>query len=281
MHTRSDKTLSARHREKQCHQLRLQLSRLYKLDRFDLFFMPSQHVARLILSQLMIRQEAMNRQRRQFTFAASELQPSPRCLPPQTDSIAIIEHVSPLNGKVTAPDNHGGQGVIDASESFATLLHGELVEHGQLFITTLGSHAALTHSLVLVALRTCAFSTWMRSELRLFEQSLVKVTAVEAALQRIASRSWQPYNVARVAPICLEQPLLVRSVSAPGLPFSCIPLTPAWGSALALSSGDGFYCRERGLLHLAASARGDGSQPVTMTEALTQRLQRLLLAAAR
>ncbi|WP_313687456.1 DUF6024 family protein [Pantoea sp.] len=55
-------------------RLRGLLSRHYRLEQYDLFFVPSLHIARVLLSQLFLRQEqARNQSRYASQYRASEL----------------------------------------------------------------------------------------------------------------------------------------------------------------------------------------------------------------
>lgn len=263
----------------QCHRLRLLISRAYKLEHFDLFFVPSLHIARVILSQLFLRQESTySRSRQDACFPASELNAPLHYPPGLTGTFSVIDHVDRQTGTVRALTRYRGRGIIDASQTFATLRHSDLVQDGQLFITSLGEHASLTSALCLVALRTSEFSTLMRSELRLFESAMINLTAVDACLQRMESSSWQPYNVAQIEQFQLDTPLSLRSIGTPRLPFSAIPLAPEWGTKIKIPLTSGCYSAADAMLRLTASVRGDGRQGVDRTDEIIQRVRQLISA---
>ncbi|WP_309484692.1 DUF6024 family protein [Candidatus Pantoea persica] len=146
--------------------LRTLLSHHYRLEQYDLFFAPSLHVARILLSQLFLRQEqARNQTRYAMHFPVTELNVLPP-VPLMAGNINFVAHVDLPWGVVRPPRECQQLGVVDASESFASVLHEEVINHARLFVARLDRHADLPDGLVLVALRTADFSTLVRSELR-------------------------------------------------------------------------------------------------------------------
>ncbi|WP_426816820.1 DUF6024 family protein [Winslowiella sp. 2C04] len=178
-------------------QLRQALSRLYKLENHDLFFVKSVTAGRVILSHLFHKQEVARCVARQTSqLPASELLNHRTARLGEPGKVPMITHVNPRTGKVNSLRGCEGKGVVDASDSFATSLHEELVRDSAIFITPLHRHASLSSGLAMIALRTTAFSTLMRSELRLFEASTVPARPLADALGIIRSSHWQPYNLA-------------------------------------------------------------------------------------
>ena len=205
-------------------RLRGLLSRHYRLENYDLFFAPSLHIARVLLSQLFLRQEqARNQTRYAAQYPVSELSVLP-AVPMSAGNIALIEHVDMQQGRVRPLAECQSQGVTEASESFATLLHKLLISDARLFVARLDKHAELSSGLILIALKTSDFSTLVRSELRLFEQGLNFGAALDQALMLMENSDWRPFNIARVENITLEAPLHLQSIQQHGLPFALFPL---------------------------------------------------------
>ncbi|WP_156322033.1 DUF6024 family protein [Winslowiella iniecta] len=178
-------------------QLRQSLSRLYKLENHDIFFVKSVAVGLVILSHLFHKQEVARCVARQASqLPASELLDRHAARLGDPGTVPVIRHVNPRTGQVNSLRDCEGKGVVDASDSFATTLHDELVRDSAIFITPLHLHASLSTGLAMIALRTSEFSTLMRSELRLFEASTVPAKPLADALGKIHSSHWQPYNLA-------------------------------------------------------------------------------------
>jgi|GEM_PF-247218 hypothetical protein len=255
-------------------RLRLALSRFYKLEQFDLFFAPSLHIARVLLSQLFLRQEqARNQTRYASHYPVTELNILP-AIPLMAGNIMLVPHVDLPNARVRPLRDCQNQGVTEASESFASVLHHNLIDDAHLFVTRLDRHAEICGDLVLVALRTCDFSTLVRSELRLFEQGL-SLTAVDAALRRFDDPQWRPYNAATVDALSLPGPMSLHSSHQPGLPFASFNLPPAIITTLC-DAEDVVKWPQQARLQLNANVRGSGKKSINMTHQLGKRLQTLL-----
>lgn len=255
-------------------RLRGLLSRHYRLENYDLFFAPSLHVAQVLLSQLFLRQEqARNQTRYAAQYPVSELSVLP-ALPMTAGNVALVEHVDMLHGRVRPLSECQSQGVTDASESFATLLHKRLVSDARLFVARLDRHAALCSDLVLIALRTHDFSTLVRSELRLFEQGLALGSAPEQALESIHHSDWRPFNIASVENITLDVSVELQSIHQHGLPFALIPL-PA-ELALPVLPQDMQLITALNRLQIHASVRGGANKTQNVTASLKKRLKEAL-----
>lgn len=255
-------------------KLRGLLSRHYRLENYDLFFAPSLHIARVLLSQLFLRQEqARNQTRYASHYPVSELSVLPT-LPMMAGNIALVEHVDMQQGSVRALSECQIQGVTDASESFATQLHKRLIGDARLFVARLDRHAALCGDLVLIALRTADFSTLVRSELRLFEQGLALGEAPETAITIMDDSEWRPFNIATVESIALDFPLMLHSIQQPGLPFALFPL-PAGLNISALPQDIQVLAEQR-RLKLPANVRGPVNKYQNVTPTLKKRLKEAL-----
>lgn len=261
------------------HRLRLALSRFYRLEQFDLFFAPSLHVAQVLLSQLFLRQEqARNQQRYASRYPITELSNLP-VVPLIAGSIMLVPHIELPNGRVRPLQDCQNQGVTEASESFASVLHQRLIDESHLFVTRLDRHAEICSDLVLVALRTHDFSTLVRSELRLFEQGLA-LNATYEALRRFDDPLWRPYNAATVDALSLSSPLPLNSCHQPGLPFASFNVPASLISALS-DADDVVKWPQLARLQLNANVRGSGKKSVNMTHHLSRRLQFLLSAGGK
>jgi len=268
LHPWADRPSEARDR------LRTLLSRHYRLEQYDLFFAPSLHVARILLSQLFLRQEQARNQTRYAThFPVTELNVLP-AVPLMAGNINFVAHIELPYGRVRPLHLCQQQGVVDVSESFASVLHEEVINHARLFVARLDRHADLPGGLVLVALRTADFSTLVRSELRLFEQGLPLDTPVLAALARSKEQGWRPYNQASVEAISLSLPLPIASGHQAGLPFASFALSRAQLALLAPASDVELWPQQSYLL-VRASQRGGGRKQTNLTPQIGRRVQTL------
>lgn len=255
-------------------QLRGLLSRHYRLENYDLFFAPSLHIARVLLSQLFLRQEqARNQTRYASQYPVSELSVLP-AVPMSAGNIALVEHVDMHQGRVRPLAECQSQGVTDASESFATLLHKRLISDARLFVARLDKHAALSSGLILIALKTSDFSTLVRSELRLFEQGLNFGAALDRALMMMENSDWRPFNIASVENITLDAPLELQSIQQHGLPFALFPL-PA-GVHFSELPQDVQLLPAQHRLRLHANIRGGVNKTQNATPTLKRRLKEVL-----
>ncbi|WP_437608660.1 DUF6024 family protein [Erwinia sp. V71] len=256
-------------------ELRQHLFRQYKLENHDIFFVPSVRVGLVILSHLFHKQEVARCVSRQ---PVSELLNHPAVQIGEPGNVPLLQHVDPGTGEVRSLRHSQGKGVVDASDSFATLLHEELVRDSEIFVAPLNHHAALAGGLAVIVLRTADFSTLMRSELRLFEASTALPKPLEESLAIIRNGHWQPYNMARVGAIQLMD-MDGRdfiSASQPGLHFCCFPqLKLSEAEQQRIKSSDVRYFPATQTLRINCRERGDGKSAIDTTARVTARLAQL------
>ncbi len=261
-------------------RLRDVLTGIYRLDDYDIFFVQSVRVGLVILNHLFHRQEMSLRLAPQAHYPPiARLFAGGGHCPPLPGELNIITHVHPGTGAVCRLEGCDGKGVVDASHSFATLRHAELVRDSDIFIAPLHKHASLTPGLAIVALRASNHSRLLRSELRLFEEATASSRPLEEALENLSRPDWQPYNVAQVQASALAVPAGygLDPVSVDGLPFCCIKIPSPDEGVLRRAKADGIsYFPDVGTLRLSSWARGDGSDPVDTTPEVSRRLTQLL-----
>lgn len=253
--------------------LRERLIAAYRLEHFSVFLLPSVTHGMLALAQLL-----SSHGRRVALAPGSHYAPIAQLfgtLPYEAASqpdVLIATHVCPYSGAVRALSRRQAPvepvepvELLDASHSFATNLHGQLIAGAELFVAPLHKHAALAAGLALVAVRSELAGGAPYTMLPLLEQSTASQAPLIQALQNLDHGGPLHFNKAAIGAIDAAPAgaALIR-VSDPGcaLPFACFrhPLFARLDQA-ALRKAGATYFPQPDTLRIAAWARAAIDDP--------------------
>ncbi|HEU4844189.1 MAG TPA: DUF6024 family protein [Burkholderiaceae bacterium] len=254
-------------------ELRARLIAAYRLQQFSLCLVPSVTHGLLALAQLLA-----SHGRRVALAPGSHYAPIGQLFAPlahraQTDAAApdalITTHVCPYTGAVRRLSRHRPPfelvELVDASHSFATNLHDELIASADVFVAPLHKHAALAVGLALVAVRHDLAAGAPYALLPLLEPSTASQAPLIQALGHLDTSGPLRFNRAAIGAVLAPQagPSLVR-VSGPGapLPFACFrhPLFARLGKD-ALRHAGATYFPQFDTLRIARWSRGALADP--------------------
>lgn len=259
--------------------LRERLTEVYRLEQYDVFMVQSVSVGLAMLSHL------LHKQNISLSLANhNHYQPIDMLFPPmiaegmENSGVQIVTHVDPYTGQLNNLQKPQKCFVVDASHSFATTMHDDLINHGSLFLAPLHKHASVAVGLTLIAVRPEDYSTLLRSELRLFEHATVSEAPLEQALETINAPGWQPYNVASLDAIDIWLPdgQRLQSLSKPGLPFCCFNV-PSFTEQQrqTVKELNGSYFEHSNTLRLSRWKRGQNGRPVNCTGSVFEDISKL------
>ncbi|GBU13277.1 hypothetical protein AwEntero_18780 [Enterobacterales bacterium] len=261
--------------------LRDKLTTTYRLEGYDIFLVQSVRIGLAMLSHLLHKHNLSLQLGEQRHYQPIELlfsHPVPNDASAQNSGVNIVTHVNPYTGVIDDLEGCEGKAVVDASHSFATGLHDELITNSSIFLAPLHKHASVAVGLAIIAVRPEHYSCLFRSELRLFEGSTVSQRPLQEAIDTMDAPTWRPYNVASIEKIDLPltNGLRLTSVSASGLPFACFPVATLSEEQLRkIKQMDGSYFEHAHTLRISRSTRGKCSQQVDHTGSVIDDLARL------
>lgn len=261
--------------------LRDKLTTAYRLEGYDIFLVQSVRVGLAMLSHLLHKHRLTLQLGQHRHYQPIELlfsNQTPGDATAQNSGVNIVTHVNPYTGVISDIKCSEGKAVVDASHSFATALHDELVSNSSIFLAPLHKHASVAVGLSIIAVRPEHYSCLFRSELRLFEGATVSQRPLQEAIDVMDSPAWQPYNVASIEKIDLPlaNGLRLTSASASGLPFVCFPVTTLSEEQLRkVKQIDGSYFEHSQTLRISRWTRGSRSQHIDHTGSVIDDLARL------
>ena len=207
-------------------ELRERLVSAYRLREFSLFLVPSVTHGMMALVQL----SAFNG-RRVALAQGSHYAPIARLFsslahtPIAVAASLITTHVCPYTGVVRQLSCHASQlELVDATHSFATNLHDDLLDTAKIFLAPLHKHAELAVGLALIAVRTKLAAEAPYDMLSLLESSTASQAPLVQALRNFEHSGAYRFNKAAVGVIhSLPADLSLCRVSSVdfSLPFAC------------------------------------------------------------
>jgi len=261
-------------------KVRNYLMHIYQLNHYDIFLMPSRSEALGILSRLLYQYPVCHFPAPEGSSVSSSYRPTESWQPrtQYNSGIKVIFHVSPDSGEQRDLTSGYDMSVVDATDSFATLLHRQLINSRRLFLASLSQHAAISDAPFLVAVPYGRFSCLFRSQLRLFEKNALANESWQQLWEGLNDPNWKPYNIASVLSIDVTSPngLSLVSISSPGLPFSCIPIDSlSLRQQQLLSLINASYQPQRQILRLGHNVRGSSLRRVDCTSRVMNQLKQL------
>lgn len=259
--------------------LREKLTEVYHLEQYDVFMVQSVSVGLAMLSHLLHKQNiSLSLANHQHYQPIDQLFPHEISVGKENSGVQIVTHVNPYSGELNGLDALQNRVVVDASHSFATNLHDDLIDHASIFLAPLHKHASVAVGLSLIAVRPEDYSLLLRSELRLFEGSTVSDAPLEKALETMNAPGWQPYNVASVEDIDIWLPdgTRLKSIGESGLPYSCFHV-PNFSEEQRLQAKElnGSYFEHSKTLRLSRWTRGQKGRPVNCTGSVFEDISKL------
>lgn len=259
--------------------LREKLTEVYRLEQYDLFFVQSVSVGLAILSHLLHKQNiSLSLAKHPHYQPIDQLFYHSVAEGSENSGLQIVTHVDPYTGALNNLDSPQQRIVIDASHSFATTMHNDLIRQGSLFLAPLHKHASVAVGLTLIAVRREDYSMLLRSELRLFEGSTVSDAPLQMALDTINAPGWQPFNAASIdrVDIWLPDGGRLQSIGQPGLPFCCFHVPDfSEQQRQAVKALNGSYFEHSSTLRLSRWTRGQNGRPVNCTGSVFEDISKL------
>jgi hypothetical protein len=243
--------------------LRAGLSTAYRLEDFSLFLVPSVRYGLLGLMQLLTssgKGVALCRGthyapiEQLFRMPPDELDPAP--------DILITTHVDPYLGTTRCLSRHRSPlELVDASHSFATNLHVDLVDAANVFVAPLHKHAALAVGLAFIAVRNELTITPPFNMLELLEQATASHAPLIQALRNLDKAGGTGlFNKAAIGGVkceCGNASIIRVSDDGLALPFACFRhMTFSQRDSAALWRAGATYFPGSDTLRIARFARG-------------------------
>lgn len=242
--------------------LREHLVAAYCLEEFSLVLVPSVTHGMLALAQLLAangRQVALA-QGSHYAPIAQLFATLPRSPGSQPDAL-ITTHVCPYSGAVRRLSRQRTPvELVDASHSFATNLHEQLIANADVFLAPLHKHAALAVGLALIAVRKDLAADAPYAMLPLLEPSTASNAPLIQALQNVDHGGPLRFNKAAIGTVHVPAAgaALIRvSDVESALPFACFRHARfARLDRAALRNAGATYFPESDTLRIAGWARG-------------------------
>ncbi|KAB7898062.1 hypothetical protein GA565_19935 [Rouxiella sp. S1S-2] len=259
--------------------LREKLTEVYRLEQYDVFMVQSVSIGLAMLSHLLHKQNiSLSLANHQHYQPIDMLFPHSIAAGTENSGVQIVTHINPYTGELNALDQSTHRIVVDASHSFATNKHNDLINNGSIFLAPLHKHASVAVGLTLIAVRPEEYSMLLRSELRLFERATVSEAPLQMALETINAPGWQPFNVASIdaVDIWLPDGARLQSIGEPGLPLCCFKVpsfTPEQRQTVKELNGS--YFEHSNTLRLSRWTRGQNGRPVNCTGSIFEDISKL------
>lgn len=252
-----------RHTKQLRDELRGRLAETYRLQDFSIHFVPSVRYGVLVLKHwLELTGQRVGLRSGSHYAPIAELFREPVFWKYGVCDAWITTHVAPYVGTVCRLSASGSPlEIVDASHSFATNLHADLIETANVLVAPLHKHAALTVGVAVIAVRNDLITLPSRDMLDEFEGATASQAPLIEALSNLDRSGACAFNKATTgnvqASLADASILCVSDLGFP-LPFACFRHRAfASLSKAALHEAGATYFPAVDVLRIAKWARGN------------------------
>ncbi len=201
--------------------LKTKLNQAYDLNDFYIFFIPSVRIGILLFRAFLSTSDF------KFKTLANYIPIEKSLNLHFNKEYKLATHVDPYYGKKYKLNYSEKNCVIDASHSFATNLHYELIENANIFLAPLHKHASVVIGLSILCIRKNheIINKQNMGYLNNIESYTFSNDLYDSALKVVELKEWLPFNTASICPKDINiSSDIIEITSDDELPFLCFKI---------------------------------------------------------